>query len=434
MKLRVCTLYRGAASRLLLAGALSIALTLSSSGLAQRRGPGDRTGGGSPPRRESPPPAREEPPKRESAPPTRTDPAPRRDVSPPAPDPAPRRDVAPPPDPTPRREIGDRSGPGDRTGPTRRESAPPPDGDRAPTTAPRRGGDDRAGPAPDRPAGPDDPGRLPGTRYAPQPTRDRGGNGSRPTDPSPAPSRDRALDLFTRSAEGRRYQNGIALRPGAYVPREPVRHYFDSGWSFYPYYGPSYEAGEVYRSPYGYFGSVPPYIYRAHTYYRPPTVVYVEVPVYRNRVSVGFRDDDSDYYLADPDYLYEQERVDPDVRRALDDLEEAFERANIGLLVPLTDPAVRIAVLEGGAYQYTLSASDYLDMTRDMLRNVDTVEFHLTRVRRRASGVYVASGRHVYRTGSGVRRTVYVSFALERVLGRWVITQVGYAPERLDDR
>jgi len=250
----------------------------------------------------------------------------------------------------------------------------------------------------------------------------------------PRPYRNRAQDIFTRSAEGKRYQHGVILRQGGYIDNRRIRIYFPHGYAYYPYYCPTYDYGVVFYSPYYYYyGVCPPYIYRRHCYYRPPAVIYIEVPVYVNNVSRGYDSDLDDYYLSRNDYYYDDQYRDRTLNRAIDNLRDAFRDSNIDLLAELTDPNVRIAVFRRGKYEYTLEANDYLDMTRDMMRTTETIDFDLYRVRRRARDVYVVSGKHVYLNRDDEKRTVYVSFVLERLQGRWVLTQVGTAPDRIED-
>lgn len=327
-------------------------------------------------------------------------------------------------DPNPRRT--DRTPPEDRNAPRREETDPNRiilrggnrDGDVDWPGAERRPGRDA-----------DHGGRIGGNDRSAQtsePQRSRADD--------PRPYRNRAQDIFTRSAEGRRYQHGIVLRQGGYIENQRIRYYFGHGYSYYPYYCPTYDYAVVYYSPFSYYyGVCPPYIYRRHCHYRPPSLVYIEVPVYVNNVSRGYDSDLDDYYLSRNNYYYDDRNLDRALARAIDDLREAFRNCDINLLAELTDPKVHIAVYRRGTYEYSLSPNDYLDMTRDMMRTTETIDFDLYRVRRRARDVYVVSGKHVYRNRDGDRRTVYVSFVLERLRGRWTLTQVGTAPDRIQD-
>ena len=226
---------------------------------------------------------------------------------------------------------------------------------------------------------------------------------------------------------------GIELRRGGYIPYRDVRYYFSSGYSSYPYYYPRFEFSVAYYSPYSfYYGFCPPYIYRRHTYYGPPSVVYIEVPIYVNNEYRGYDRDYDDYYLNRNRNYDAYDVHDRNLDRAVADIEEAFRYNDIERLVFLTDPSVRISIFLRGKYEYSMDSRDYLDLTRDAMRTIDTIDFDLYRVRRRSADVYVASGRHVYRSRDGQKRTVYVSFVLERIDGRWVITQAGTAPDRVD--
>jgi hypothetical protein len=96
--------------------------------------------------------------------------------------------------------------------------------------------------------------------------------------------------------------------------------------------------------------------------------------------------------------------------------------------VPLVDPNTMIAVYEKGEYKYSVSANDYLDLTRDALNSLDTVNFSLNYLHRNGQGIYTASGRQEYRDRNGQLQTMFVSFVLESISGEWTLTQVEVAP------
>lgn len=248
------------------------------------------------------------------------------------------------------------------------------------------------------------------------------------------PERNRAHDIFTRSSEGRRYNNGIVLHEGIHYSQPYFQRYHSSSSFFFGFYSPAFSFSTCYYSPYSYYYDVcPPYIYRSHCFYYPPPVVYIEVPIYVGGTSYGYDSDRDDYYLSRGNYSFDEQERESGLDRAVDDIREAFRFGNIEPLVQLTDPNIKISVFRKGKYEYSMSANDYLDMTRDMLRTTETVKFDLYRVRRRAAGVYVVSGRHEYNDRDGRHRTVYVSFVLERVYSRWTLTQVGTAPDRIQE-
>ena len=437
----------------------------------RRDGPGRPDPGVSPrreersPGREAPAPRVEPSRERESAPrwePSREQrPAPRREE--PAPRVEPSRERGSTPRWEPSREQGPaprRDEPGRDRNPSQREERDRerpslyPGMDGGPRNPSRRDERGAGGTGPDSARGPSDrrgpdggspapridrapTGRTPdGGRNATEPRRDVYDRGRRGADvyADPRPRSDRAHAIFTRSSEGRRYETGVALRPSYRIQDVYVRRYFRTGECHFPYYWPTYQQTVVYFSPYSvYYGVCPPYLLRRYTYYRRPTVIYIEVPIYRDRVFVGFDSYRDDYYLSDRVYRLHDGDLPQAVRDAFADIEEAFRYSDIDLLARYADPSTRIAVFRNGEYEYSLHANDYLDMTRDAMREWDTLSFDLYRVRRRSDGVYVASGRHDYRDREGRRRTVYVSFAVERLFGRWVLTQVGTAPDRIQD-
>ncbi|MEP6755986.1 MAG: nuclear transport factor 2 family protein [Chthonomonadales bacterium] len=106
---------------------------------------------------------------------------------------------------------------------------------------------------------------------------------------------------------------------------------------------------------------------------------------------------------------------------------------NINTLAELVDPNVKISIFRKGKYEYSLNSNDYLDMTRDMLKSTETITIDLYRFHKRANGVMVISGKHVYLDRDNRERTVYVSFVMERIGGRWTLTQAGTAPDRIDE-
>ncbi len=239
-------------------------------------------------------------------------------------------------------------------------------------------------------------------------------------------------DLFGRTTEGRRFDNGIALRQARYFEDAHYRRYFPHGYSYYPYYCPTFEFGVVYYSPYSYYvGTVPLYIYRHHCHVMAPPVVYISIPIYRDSYWSGWADD-GDYYLYDDGYRYDSAYREGGLNSAIDAIEDAFRHDDVVPLVDLTDPSVDISVFRRGKYEYSMEAGDYLDMTRDAMRAIQTVSFKIERVRRRSDDVWSLAGRHVYKDNDGDRRTVYVSYVLERIHGRWTITQVGTTPDRLN--
>ena len=235
---------------------------------------------------------------------------------------------------------------------------------------------------------------------------------------------------FTRTSQGRRYENGTQLRPAVRANQSWQRPYFPRGNSYYPYYEPRYSASLTYISPFGfYFGIAAPFLSRQRVYDRRPRNVYVELVSYRGDNFQRYDDTRSENYFDRRDLG----RSEPGLNNAIDELREAFGRGNIDSLATLVDPQTEIAIFERGAYSYSMDANDYLDVARDAIASTRTIRFDLTMLHRRANGVYAVSGRHDYRDRNGRSRTVYVSYVLESIDDRWTLTQVGAAPDRIQE-
>jgi len=234
--------------------------------------------------------------------------------------------------------------------------------------------------------------------------------------------------LFTKTAEGRRYDNGVLLRKGSPVREDWQRRYFPRGSFHFPKYRQSYSPASTAISPFGfYYGVCAPFIALDHTHRYPPAAVYVDIPLYSGNECEGYPPIGADENYVDRDSLLGAE---PGLTNAVDEIREAFGAGDIDALVTLVDPRIAIAVFLKGQYVYTLDATDYIDLTRDAFRSTETIAFGITRIHQRADGVYAISGDHTYRAHDGSTRKVYVSYVLEDIRGVWTLTQVGTAPDR----
>ena len=246
--------------------------------------------------------------------------------------------------------------------------------------------------------------------------------------------RDESRVKFTHSEEERHFDNGVVLRHSTAVSDKRLEAYFPHHYYSYPHYIVSREPGRAVVSPFGlYIGVFPPYIDRSAVVIATPRSVFIDVPIYVHGdyqiAAVGGGDA---YYLnRRPDDT--RWKDDKDLSNSVYDLEDTFRNEDIGLLAPLTDPSVNIAIFSKGHYQYSLNPNDYLDMTRDFLRSVHTTDFNAYRVHRKNSSVYQVFAKHTYTDQDGASRTVYQCIVLERVRGRWTITQIDSSPAHLNN-
>ena len=243
-------------------------------------------------------------------------------------------------------------------------------------------------------------------------------------------SQTRMQRTFTRTTQGRHYDNGMTLRPAVTVRVNWQKPYFPRGHVYYPHYEQRYNPQRNFISPFGfYFGIVPAFISRDYGYDRRPDYSYVETITYNGNNFRGYTGTQDTNYFNDRG-LGQRE---PGLLNAIDELHEAFRRGNIDALVALTDPSTEIAIYLKGQYEYSMEANDYLDLTRDALSSMKTLQFDLTLLHKRADGVFVVSGKHVYWGKNGQTRTVYVSYVLESLRDQWTLTQVGTAPDRVQE-
>jgi hypothetical protein len=232
---------------------------------------------------------------------------------------------------------------------------------------------------------------------------------------------------FTKTPTGRVYDNGLTLRKGVKVSADWQRHFFPKGHYHFPFYRNAFVRGQTFRSPFGvFFGVCVPYISASECHVYPSAVVFIDIPVYNGVQCTGFSDAGDQNLFNDPNLNQDQ----PGLENAIDELTEAFQGGNIDGLVTLVDPNSMIAVYVGGHYQYSLSASDYIDLSRDAIQSMHTVQFNLSYLHQRASGVFSVAGRQTYQDPQGQVQTTWVSFVLQDISGQWTLTQVGTAPGR----
>jgi hypothetical protein len=185
-------------------------------------------------------------------------------------------------------------------------------------------------------------------------------------------------------------------------------------------------------SPFGfYIGVLPPYIERSYVVIAPPPVVFVDTPVYAHDTYVAAYSGDDGYYLHRRNED-DQWRNDPDLRRAVYDLEDAFRNGDITLLTQHANPGTKIAIFAKGSYEYSLDSNDYLDMTRDFMRNAHTTVFDVYRVHEKTDGVYQLFARHTYQDQDNQSRTVYLCVVAQRMADRWVLTQIDTSPDQIN--
>ena len=262
-----------------------------------------------------------------------------------------------------------------------------------------------------------------------------------------------SYNRFNNTAEARRYRFGVPNHGRYYYGNYGGFGYFPGDLAYYPYYSPYFSFGYTALSPYAfYYGAFPPFITLGSVYASPPQYVYVPYPVYQQDGAYnGYRGDDVDGYYLNRNNADDSYRVGENARRtdkdpvkeapkdaALDaavaDIRDAWKTGKMDPLAKHVRKDARIAVYLRGKYQYSMDAGDYLDMTRDALTATKTTRFELDKVQRKQNGIYTVTGRHTYRDKDDNEHTVFVSYVLEKSDDGYVITQVGSAPEKVEEQ
>jgi len=231
---------------------------------------------------------------------------------------------------------------------------------------------------------------------------------------------------FTKTSAGRHYDNGLNLRKGVKVGSGWQHEYFPHGYVHFPFYRQRYIAGACYYSPFSfYFGLCVPCIDISVCEVFPPQVNFIDVPAYSGNQCIGYQGLDNGNLINDPNL----DQNEPGLNNALDELVETFQGGNIDGLVSLINPNMQVAIFMHGKYRYSLHANDYIDMTRDTIQSIQTVQFTLDYLHQRSPTVFCVSGQHTYNDKDGNSRSVYVSFVLQDIGGLWTLTQVGTSPD-----
>ena len=212
-----------------------------------------------------------------------------------------------------------------------------------------------------------------------------------------------------------------------------INYFFPGRYRYYVY---DYVPGYCYPSLYCYYyGLFPPYIPSYRIIYLHRTRIaphlYIDLPITIIHRDYTYYDYYDSYYSAEWRYR--------SLASALRDIERAWDRGDVDLLMEHVRPSSQIHVSLKGEYAYSVDRQDYHEMTLDAMSNIRTVDFEFYRVRHRDNYEAVAYGKHTYYDEAydrdddsyGTRKTVYVSYTLERHGSDWYITEAGMSPLKL---
>jgi hypothetical protein len=138
--------------------------------------------------------------------------------------------------------------------------------------------------------------------------------------------------------------------------------------------------------------------------------------------------DDSDEY-----YLHRKptpQQKDPSLAQAVTDIETAFRTGNMASLERHIDSKDTLTLQIKDTNRKPLAAADYILMTRDALKMMNTVEYKLNHVTPASNGAMMVYGTHVVRGDQGVEKVFNVGFILQKRGENWMITEVSAEPAK----
>jgi hypothetical protein len=223
-----------------------------------------------------------------------------------------------------------------------------------------------------------------------------------------------------------------AFLGGQFNPQYRSTGYPNYGYSPTPYYG-------------GYYGGFDPGYVTPYTsgswsapYSQPPVILQREIiyvqPGAQGNGAAGARTETpppaapqpaaGDYYLSRP--------TSETLKDAVADIRRAWLNGDYSRFRTRVKDEGRVRIYLKGKYQYAVPGTEFGRMTRDAMARLDTTDFDLDRVTALGENRAFAAGKHTYADAEKTRREVYVSYALARENGRWVITEAGSSTKPIE--
>jgi hypothetical protein len=216
------------------------------------------------------------------------------------------------------------------------------------------------------------------------------------------------------------------------------RTQFQSGYG-YGYGYPGYGYGYGY-SGYGYGGGI--YVnggfangYLSGGFGGGPTIIQRETVIIRegqsgrvdgqNASRPDSREDD--FYLGGsrPRRSVADERLTD----ALDDIRKAWLNGDSARLEARFDGKTPVGIFIRGKYKYDVAGKEFSGMLKDAMKRIDTMSFEFDRPKTSEPGKAFVTGKHTFLSAEKEKQETYISYGLERIDGRWLITEAGSSSE-----
>jgi len=172
--------------------------------------------------------------------------------------------------------------------------------------------------------------------------------------------------------------------------------------------------------------------YNPYGYGNPPAVIQREVYVYRegqappsaDAAGTGDKGTAPQRPTGDGFYLGNRGGTSEKLNNAVEDIRRSWLNGDHARLASRFNQDGAVKVFPGGKFRCEVAGRDFVGMLQEAMKKIDTRSFTLNPPRLSANRALV-TGKHVFLDEQKQRSETYVSYGLERVDGRWMITEVG---------
>jgi len=127
---------------------------------------------------------------------------------------------------------------------------------------------------------------------------------------------------------------------------------------------------------------------------------------------------DGDFYLRNP-------AAAESISDALDDLRKAWLNGDFERFQARIKTTGEVKILLNGEFKYALRGSEFATIVKDAMTKIDTVAFEFDRPKAEGSGRASVTGKHTFINPAKEKQEVAISYALERMDGKWKVVEAG---------
>lgn len=202
--------------------------------------------------------------------------------------------------------------------------------------------------------------------------------------------------------------------------------YSSGGYYSYPYGGYSSFPYDYYSPGYGSYGSYGSYPYGQS--YQPPIVIINEPIVSPPNMGSGGTDTGTSRERQRPsgeDFYLKGRSEGENLAAALDDIRKAWLNGDFDRIKARFAAEGKIRIYSGGQYRYSVDVKEFTQLLKDAMTRLDTTAFEFDRPVSEQAGRAFVTGKHSFLDADKKQQQTYISYLLERIDGKWKITQAG---------